>query len=942
MSHRLSLSFLLLLFSLSMSADIVTGRFVDAQTGQPLPDVVASVVEKTSMCSVRKGVSVDSLGRFSLPVTGDNCVLEGRLIGYYPVKRSFMAGVTNDTLSLGDIKLRPSEIFLKTVSVTAKTRRFTMCGDTVVFHPEAFNLEEGARLEELIRKLPGVTSKEGKLYWMDNPVRILMNGEELFADNSLLVNRLPAEAVESIKAYDQASELKKRTGRDDGKKDAVLDIQVKPGFLERWYGDAQVAYQTEDGYLAQLDAYYLSTRNPLMAFGNWENINRNYISKSFGGSGQGGEDPYGKQLFGALGYKHQWERKQGEKTLKNFATLSVNAGHDDGWGTEWENRETFFPGEERTFALRDVRRNTHGVRPTVNFYSSLKLDSVTNMQIYADWEYYRKDKEDVERSAVFASDPYEQSEEPLDAVFASGGLEDYGKSLITSSLYENSVQTKEQRTSASVELQHFFLDKSELTARAKFSYADGRRTERTARDIRYFCGEGETDWRDEQGRSPSHTLETGASAKYSKWLGRQVLLNLEYEFLHTDAFSKSDRFMSYLLPELLSPSAFVPDADNSFRHHSVENAHDVRLSGTVNLRSFTFMPLLKILRKRERLSYRRGELDLSEVRPDLYWLPSLTARWKLSRSSALEARYDYTLTDADEGVLRTVDYVDTTNPLFVTYGNSELADRFDHTAELKYIGNFVKHQQSVIAALRYGRSVTPIGSQYYYTPETGVYHMTWDNVRGGNTLGASLSYEQGIGDFVRVRNELAASFSESYGYLTATEPGMPLQLNRVRSFFVSEKPEVSYENDNLYAGLSASYERQRRANSLSYDYNKELTHYEAGLDARYKWKVFTVESSFKLSGYKGYAMASMNKVRPLWDMRVDWKILRNKGRLSLEFEDILNRENYFDVVVTATEREESRYEYIHHYVNLSFTYHFDAKKTEEGRRREKVRRSLDN
>ncbi|MFR1987043.1 MAG: hypothetical protein ACLS29_02245 [Prevotellamassilia sp.] len=49
-------------------------------------------------------------------------------------------------------------------------------GDTVVFNPQAFRLAEGARLNELISKLPGVTEKDGSLQWMGKPIRILMEG----------------------------------------------------------------------------------------------------------------------------------------------------------------------------------------------------------------------------------------------------------------------------------------------------------------------------------------------------------------------------------------------------------------------------------------------------------------------------------------------------------------------------------------------------------------------------------------------------------------------------------------------------------------------------------------------------------------------------------------------------------------------------------------------
>ena len=42
------------------------------------------------------------------------------------------------------------------IEVKGHARRFTVRGNTIVFKPEVFHLQEGARLDELIRKLLGV------------------------------------------------------------------------------------------------------------------------------------------------------------------------------------------------------------------------------------------------------------------------------------------------------------------------------------------------------------------------------------------------------------------------------------------------------------------------------------------------------------------------------------------------------------------------------------------------------------------------------------------------------------------------------------------------------------------------------------------------------------------------------------------------------------------
>ena len=67
----------------------------------------------------------------------------------------------------------------------------------------------------------------------------------------------------------------------------------------------------------------------------------------------------------------------------------------------------------------------------------------------------------------------------------------------------------------------------------------------------------------------------------------------------------------------------------------------------------------------------------------------------------------------------------------------------------------------------------------------------------------------------------------------------------------------------------------------------------------------------------GVQMASAN---------ITWKILKNKARLGLEFEDILNNEDGFWSDQTAYQHSSTWQDFHHHYVGISFTYHLDAKK----------------
>ena len=208
-----------MIVALPVRAEIIRGRVVDAETKEALPgvDLLCSGAYKNNGKDVRYNthIATDSLGRF-LFFSNMSGKITARLIGYYPKEVNYIAisDSDRDTIDLGDIKLKFSEVLMKALEVKGRMRRFTMSGDTIVFHPEAFHLEKGARLEELIAQLPGVEMGGNGLTFNGKPIRVVMNGERL-PGGADFYNNLPAEAVETIKAYNKASEFSERAGTTD-------------------------------------------------------------------------------------------------------------------------------------------------------------------------------------------------------------------------------------------------------------------------------------------------------------------------------------------------------------------------------------------------------------------------------------------------------------------------------------------------------------------------------------------------------------------------------------------------------------------------------------------------------------------------------------------------------------------------------------------------------
>ena len=373
----------------SVHADIIKGRVVDAETKEPLPNASVTLTQKYDMGSSTAYGKADSLGVFYLDADG-KCTIEASMLGYYSKSKTVLAlsDSDKDTLDIGTIELKMSPQMLKMVEVTARARRFTVKGDTIVFHPEAFHLQEGARLDELIQQLPGVqVNDDGSLSWNGKPIRITMDGESLMGGDDL-VKQLPAEAVENIKAYNRQSEFSERTGKDDGTQDMVLDLSIKPGFLDRWYGDVKTGYQSPKYYEGELSMNRLSKTDPVMVFADANNVDKSHRRQMNMGMSTRGNG-FGQEQGASAGYQHNWQRKEGTHDLKSNYSFTGGIAHNDDWRTSGEVTENYFPNTAATRSTSENYHRTHKLEPRLSANLRWVKDSLNTFTLSADASHTR-------------------------------------------------------------------------------------------------------------------------------------------------------------------------------------------------------------------------------------------------------------------------------------------------------------------------------------------------------------------------------------------------------------------------------------------------------------------------------------------------------------------------------------------------------------------------
>ena len=112
-------------------AEIIRGRIVDAETKEALAgvDLLCTGAYKNNGVDIKYAshIATDSLGRF-LFFSNIQGKITAKLIGYYPKEFGYIAvsDSDRDTLDLGDITLKVSEVMMKALLVKERAPLFSI------------------------------------------------------------------------------------------------------------------------------------------------------------------------------------------------------------------------------------------------------------------------------------------------------------------------------------------------------------------------------------------------------------------------------------------------------------------------------------------------------------------------------------------------------------------------------------------------------------------------------------------------------------------------------------------------------------------------------------------------------------------------------------------------------------------------------------------------
>ncbi|MBR1994165.1 MAG: TonB-dependent receptor [Alistipes sp.] len=427
MKHIL-LTLLMALFSVSVYAQTgtVRAKVVDAESGADIPGAVVAITpvgkpDQTKRLTSGYGgafaVSALRYGDYELVVS---------FLGYNEYKQNFT--LKGATLDLGKLALKPG-VEIETVVKEVQSIRASQKGDTISYNAGAFKVTADADVEGLLKKMPGITSTDGKVETQGEEVKkVFVDGKEFFGEDvTTAIKSLPAETVDRIEVYNKLSDAAEFSGMDDGEGFKALNIVTHRHMRQGQFGKvyAGLGYDAEDGaedrlkYLAGGNVNIFKGDSRLSVLALFNNVNQQNFSFEdiLGVSGGGGGGRPGR------GVGQYMMRPQSGIAKVN----AIGLNYSDTWGkrltvqgsyffnnTDTDNRSTLekwyeAPMKVDTLMTRGVS-NTVGNNHRLNARIEWKISENHNLMIRPYFSYQGNDPMSTTEGWQFGESGYSRTD----------------------------------------------------------------------------------------------------------------------------------------------------------------------------------------------------------------------------------------------------------------------------------------------------------------------------------------------------------------------------------------------------------------------------------------------------------------------------------------------------------------------------------------------------
>lgn len=913
------LLFLFCFFSFSLYAQSYSlqGKVAD-ENKQALSAANIVLYDKADSTQIIRGTLSNDSGFFRLEnITAATYRLQVDYVGFVP----FLQTIKIDKdINLGQISLKSAESSTKEVLIQTEILRAKLKGDTTEYNAKAYKTNPTANVEDLVTKMPGITSENGTLKAQgENVAKVMVDGKEFFGDDATAAMRnLPADIVDKVQVFDQWGDQSFFTGFNDGNTQKTMNIVTrnKQGTFGKVYGGAGLP---NNRYNVGTSVNYFVGARRITLLGMSNNVNQqNFamqdILSGMGGGGGGQGRPMGGGRPGGGG-------RQGGSPADNFVvgqqngiarTHALGLNYSDNWGKKVQVAGSYFFNKSNTDAIGTLDRTYFTTIPTQYAENDSAYTNNNNHRFALRLQYK------IDSMNTILLNPRINIQDNAVRNLILGKTFSSNNEQINSTQNQSTNANKGINFTNTLTIQHRFL-KLGRSISGEFTQNFNQRTGNNSLYAKNEWLSSAIQLLEQEGNTKYFANTIGTNITYTEPWGKNKQLSFSYNPSYN--WNKTDK--ATYNKDSLSQNYSNLDTVLSNNYQNTYLAH----KGGIGLRIRGDKYNLSLMANAQYATLTGNETfpNNQQVSKDfINFLPTISLQYKISNKA--NYRINYRTNTQIPSVSQLQNVVDNSNPLQLSTGNSDLKQAYSHNLNFRYSLTDSKKNTSLFTFISLNTTQNYISnSRFVAQRDTTIANISLakgtqltmpTNLNGYYNSNIFLTYSFPI---KAIKCNLNLTGGAAYNRL-------PSFINYKNNFSNTYAPTLglvlgSNINENIDFNLSYNATYNLVRNTLNTAANNNYFSHSAS--ARLNWifaercVLSTQIQNFVQSGLS----AGFNQNMTLWSGGFGYKFLKNKDlELKVSVNDILNQNNGIARTVNDTYLQDSQTNNLRRYGLLTLTY----------------------
>ncbi len=569
------------------------------------------------------------------------------------------------------------EVIFKGEAVSMRVK-----GDTTEFNVSSFKVQPNAKVEDLLKQLPGIQiDKDGKITAQGETIsKVLVDGEEFFGNDPTLVTKnLRSDMVDKVQLYDDKSDNAKFTGIDDGVKNKTINLKLKEDKKKGLFGKIDAGLGNDNYYTAQGLLNFFNNKKKFSIYntvGNTTRTGLDFTTSQKAGVGGGnidisddgsvsyyfaGGDAFSNQNYYGEGIPRIINSGIHFENKWNTDKQSINADYRYGRLNNFGFRNALNQNNLPTTTLTNTNnRNFDNLlnQQKVNINYEIKLDTTSNIKLTFG-DTYKQNNNSENTTSLGFNDTNNQKINDGIRTFD----ENNSNNNINSSLFYGKKFKKVGRTLTFRFNQSYFKNNSDGILKSTNNFYN------TANQIDSVGVINQNKLNNQEGESYKSSLTF--TEKFTKYLS----VSTNYDFAINNVRSKLNSFNANSAGEYVN---LDPIFSNNLKYDVTTNQGGLSFGYKKEKTNVTIGTKVALS------NLKQNNLAINDVfeRNFTNFVPSLAYQYSFSKQKSFRFNYNGNTKQPNVNQLQPV--LNNSNPLYITVGNRNLDLAFTHRFNLNY------------------------------------------------------------------------------------------------------------------------------------------------------------------------------------------------------------------------------------------------------------------